>query len=77
MRRRISSVTGTAPSMTTPSSAPGNEAITGTGVSFRYAYTNPINARPTPRTVATNITVMRARRLSLIAPPPPRSTRRR
>ena len=35
MRRRISSVTGTAPSMTTPSSVPGNDAITGTGVSFK------------------------------------------
>ena len=77
MRRRISSVTGTAPSMTTPSSAPGNDAITGTGVSFKYAYTSPISARPTPRTVATNITVIRARRLSLIARPPPRNSRRR
>ena len=34
-RRRISSVIGTAPSITT--SAPGNDAVTGTGVSFKYA----------------------------------------
>ncbi|WP_179154815.1 hypothetical protein [Corynebacterium fournieri] len=76
---KISSVTGTAPSMTTPSGPAGNSAITGTGVSFKYAYTSPISAQPTPSTVATNITVMRARRLSLriSAPFRRRSSQRR